>query len=202
MGLMDIINGMQNGPRGQPQPPSSTSGSSGGMSPMTMALIGVLAFKALKSLGGSSQPSAAPGGGVRPSSLPDATASPGSGGLGDILGGLLGGKPGSGGSLSDLLPGGAGNALNGGLGNLIKDLQNSGQGRVAQSWIGTGPNEEIAPHDLGKALGADTINALTKQTGLSRDELLEGLSQHLPQMIDQLTPDGRLPTAKEASRWM
>ena len=196
------------------------------MSPITMALVGVLAYKALKSFGGS-QPGAVPGGGARPSSLPGSTADAGSGslsdilggllggsqpggggqpssrsgaspgGLGDILGGLLGGRPTSGGGL----PGDAGKVLTGGLDNLIRDLQNSGQGRAASSWIGKGPNEAIEPRDLAKALGADTINALTAQTGMSRDESLAGLSQQLPQMIDQLTPNGRLPTEQEASRW-
>ena len=41
---------------------------------------------------------------------------------------------------------------------------------------------------------------LAKQTGMSRDELLAGLSQHLPGLIDHLTPQGRLPTADEAKR--
>jgi uncharacterized protein YidB (DUF937 family) len=90
--------------------------------------------------------------------------------------------------------------LSGGLGRLINDLQNSGQGRVAQSWIARGPNQEIAPTDLSAALGADTLDALAGQTGLSRDELLEGLRQNLPDFIDQLTPNGRLPTEEEASR--
>jgi uncharacterized protein YidB (DUF937 family) len=233
MGLLDILNGMQNGPRGQAQPTSS--GSSGGMSPITMALIGLLAYKAMKSFGGS-QSGSVPGG-VQPNALPGNTASTG-GGLGDILGGLLGGKPAggvpggsmntgqTGGGLGDLLGGllggrtggapagglpgglggllagaGAGTVLSGGLGNLLKDLQNNGQGRAAQSWVGKGENEEIEPDDLAKALGADTINALTAQTGMSRDDLLEGLSQQLPQVVDQLTPDGRLPTEHEAARW-
>jgi uncharacterized protein YidB (DUF937 family) len=265
MGLLDILNGMQNGPRGQPQPKSG----SGGMSPITMALIGLLAYKALKSFGGS-QPGTGgggdPSGGIgsgRPSSLPGSTGNPsgggsgglgdilggllggktpsggglgnpsaggsgglgdilggllggktpsgsglgnpsagGSGGLGDILGGLLGGKTPSGSSLNDLVPGGAGSVLNGGLGSLIRDLQNNGHGRVAQSWVDKGPNEEIEPNDLAKALGADTISALTKETGMSRDDLLEGLSQQLPEMVDKLTPDGRLPTEQEARRWV
>jgi hypothetical protein len=55
MGLMDVLNGMQNGPRGQRQPPS---GSSGGMSPITTALIGLLAYKALKHFGGQQPDSA------------------------------------------------------------------------------------------------------------------------------------------------
>ena len=218
MGLLDILTGMQNGPRGQAQPSapdSPGSSGSGGLSPMMMALIGVLAFKALKSFGGSKSAPVPPGG-ARPTSLPGSTANPGtnpdvnpsvggSGGLSDILGGLLGGLGGrsaSGGSPNLQLPGGAGNVLSGGLGNLMRDLQNSGQGRVAQSWVGTGPNQEIEPDDLGKALGADTINALTAQTGMSREDLLEGLSQQLPEMVDRLTPNGRLPTPQEAQRWV
>jgi uncharacterized protein YidB (DUF937 family) len=56
------------------------------------------------------------------------------------------------------------------------------------------------PHDLASALGADTIDALSNQTGLGREDLLAGLSQNLPELIDQLTPDGRLPSAEEASQ--
>jgi uncharacterized protein YidB (DUF937 family) len=232
MGLMDILNGMQNGPRGA-KPPAGGSGS-GGMSPMTMALIGLLAYKALKSFSGgqpgTGKPATGSIGGGTPGGLGDILggmlggkpgaaptgAAPGSGapaggapgGLGDILGGLLGGKPGapSGGGLPGGLGGllagaGAGSVLSGGLGSLLKDLQDNGQGGAARSWVGTGPNEDIEPGDLGKALGADTINALTSQTGMSRAELLEGLSKQLPELVDKLTPDGRLPTEHEAARW-
>jgi uncharacterized protein YidB (DUF937 family) len=211
MGLADILTGMMNGPRGQRQP---SSGGGGGMSPIMMALLGLLAYKALKGRGGQ----AAHPGGTDQRMPPGGTASAGTagGGLGDILGGLFGGKPGSsgsearpGGSLSDLFPGGlggvlggaaAGSVLSGGLGNLMKELQDNGHGRAAQSWVGTGPNEEIAPKDLANALGSDTLNTLSKQTGLSVDDLLAGLSQHLPDLVDQLTPNGRLPTHEEAAR--
>ena len=136
------------------------------------------------------------------------------GGLGDILGGLLGGKPGAtapgakpSGGLGNLLPGGlggllggaaAGSVLSGGLGNLIKELQDGGHARVAQSWVGTGANEEIAPNDLAHALGDDTLASLSQQTGMGREDLLAGLSQHLPDLINQLTPHGRLPSEEEA----
>ncbi len=203
MGLLDILTGMQNGPRGQGQAPS---GSSGGMSPILTALLGLLAYKALGSggLGGIL-------GGGAPGGAPPMGQAPG-GGLGDILGGMLGGRFGStggapgGGGLGDLLGGmlgggGAGNVLNGGLGQVLQDLQRSGHGQAAQSWVGRGQNEAIAPDDLATALGADTINALAEQTGLSQDDLLAGLSQNLPDFVDQLTPEGRLPTEEEASRW-
>jgi uncharacterized protein YidB (DUF937 family) len=85
-------------------------------------------------------------------------------GLGSVLGGAS-----------------AGSVLSGGLANIIEELQDSGHGRVAQSW-------------------GDTLNTLSKQTGMSMNDLLAGLSQHLPDLIDQLTPNGRLPTEQEAAR--
>ena len=47
----------------------------------------------------------------------------------------------------------------------------------------------------------DAIDALVQQTGMPRAELLGQLSEQLPQLVDQLTPDGRLPTPQETSRW-
>ena len=187
MGLLDVLNGMQNGPRGQ----QNSNASSGGMSPITMAVLGLLAYKAFKSLTG--QPGATPaipGRTAGPATLPGTNANAG-GGIGDLLKGGLGG----------LLAGGAaGGILSGGLNDLLKQFQQTGQGEVAKSWVDTGPNASISPNDLGKALGADQINTLMAHSGLSRDELLAGLSQHLPEVVNQLTPEGRLPTEQELSR--
>jgi uncharacterized protein YidB (DUF937 family) len=188
MGLLDVLNGMQNGPRGQRTPGTA----SGGMSPMTMALIGLIAYKAIKSFTGNQPNVASAKPGALPGTTTDAqgTGSAG-GGLGDLLKGGLGG----------LLTGGAaGSALSGGLNDLLKQFQQSGQGEVARSWIGTGPNKAISPNDLASALGADRINTLAAISGMSRDDLLNGLSQQLPDVVDQLTPDGRLPTEQEAAR--
>jgi uncharacterized protein YidB (DUF937 family) len=73
---------------------------------------------------------------------------------------------------------------------------------VAKSWIGTGPNKLISPDDIEKALGPEKVNTLAEQAGLSRVALLSGMSEQLPEMVDQLTPHGRLPTEEEASRWV
>jgi uncharacterized protein YidB (DUF937 family) len=178
MGLLDVLNGMQNGPRGQRGPSSS----GGGMSPITMAVLGVLAYKAVKSFSGQSSgnPAGAPSGNT-------SGGTPSHGGLGDLLGSLFAG-------------GATGSVLSGGVGDLVKQFQQSGQGDVARSWVGTGPNKQISPNDLANALGADRINALMAQSGLSRDDLLTGLSRELPEAVDELTPDGRVPTEQELSR--
>ena len=190
MGLLDIINGMQNGPRGQRTPASPGSG---GMSPITMALLGLLAYKAFKQL--------SPGQSNAGTTSPDVKTTPGTsgGGFGDLLSGGLGGL--LQGPLGGLLTGsGSGSVVSGGLNDLLKQFQQSGRGDVAQSWIGTGPNKAIAPTDLAKVLGEDQIRMLTAQSGMSRDELIAGLSQQLPELVDRLTPQGRIPTEQEAAR--
>jgi uncharacterized protein YidB (DUF937 family) len=102
-----------------------------------------------------------------------------------------------------LLAGGAaGTILSGGLGDLMKQLQDTGHSDTANSWVSPGPNKTIAPGDLANALGADQIESMMSQSGLSRDELMQGLSQHLPDVVNQLTPHGRLPTEHEASNWL
>jgi uncharacterized protein YidB (DUF937 family) len=193
MGLIDVLNGMQNGPQGQRDPTVNPSASSGGMSPITMAILGLLAYKAVKSFTGSQQPSPAPANPrAQPGAKPTSVNVPESGGgLSDLMKGGLGG----------LLAGGAaGSILSGGLNDLLKQFQQNGQGDAVDSWVGTGPNKTIAPKDLGNALGADKISTLSAQTGMSRDELLNVLSQYLPQAVDRLTPQGRLPTEQEAQR--
>jgi uncharacterized protein YidB (DUF937 family) len=195
MGLLDVLNGMQNGPHG-PSHPSTQS--NGGMSPMTMAILALLAWKTVKHFG---QPNAAPNTAPRtPTPVPP--PSPANAGGGAVAGGA------SGGGLGGLLTGGlggllggaaAGSVLSGGLGDLVKQLQQGGQGDAANSWVGKGQNKAIGPSDLASALGADQIDQIASQSGMSRDDLLSGLSQYLPKVVDHLTPDGRVPTDDEMS---
>src|SRR5215813_11206256 len=170
MGLLDVLSGMSNPEAAQNAPGSST----GGMSPITKAIIGVLAFQAIKAFTGSQ----ASAGTNADKQSPEATG----GGLDDLLKGGLGG----------LLGGGAaGSVVSGGLNDLLKQFQQNGKGDVAQSWIGPGANKSISPNDLASALGADRINTLAGFSGMSRDDLLNGLSQRLPDVVDKLTPQGR-----------
>ena len=184
MGLLDVLNGMQNGPRGQPQPAAPGSG---GMSKTTMALLAFLAYKAYKSLN-NAQPAQA----GAPSRIP---SDQGGGPQGAEAGGLAG-------ILRTIFGGGSvpGSVLSRGVGNTVQDLERSGHGEIARSWVGRGPNRSITAQKLEAALGEDGIRDLMEQTGMEREELLGALSEHLPRVIDHLTPEGRLPTEKEAVR--
>ena len=125
-----------------------------------------------------------------------------SGGLGGLLGGLLGGSGAGMGSAT--LPADedqAHEAVSGGLGELLQRFQQNGYGNVADSWIGTGPNQPISPHQLQDAIGPDTVNDLSEQTGVPRNDLLSQLAQALPTLVDRFTPQGRIPTPGEMDRY-
>jgi len=177
VGLLDVLTGMRNGPRGG----AFGGGSSqGGMSPLVMAALGLLAYKAVKGFGSGQQAPPARAGAPAPG-----------GGLGEILGSLgLGGAAASGSA-------GLGGVLSGGLGDLLKQFRNAGKGDVADSWVQSGPNKDIAPTDLGAVLTPEQIDFLMEKTGMSREQLLAGLSQQLPEVVDKLTPQGRLPAPHE-----
>jgi len=181
MGLLDVLTGMRNGPRG--------SGSGGGMSPITMALLGLLAYKAVKGFSGPSSAAAA-----QTSGKADESPRPSSGGLGEILTSLgMGSSP----LARGLGASGLGGVLSGGLGDLLKQFQGAGKAELADSWVSTGQNRQIASQELGAVLSEDQIAFLMARTGLSREDLLKGLADQLPKAIDELTPTGRLPSPGE-----
>ncbi|MFZ3252630.1 MAG: YidB family protein [Pseudolabrys sp.] len=91
--------------------------------------------------------------------------------------------------------------LLGGLGGLLEKFQQSGQGDVAKSWVASGPNQPIEPGQLGSALGPSLIKTLAEKTGLSEQDVTGQLSKILPAFVDKLTPQGRVPTHDEISRF-
>jgi uncharacterized protein YidB (DUF937 family) len=85
-----------------------------------------------------------------------------------------------------------GGLLTGGLGELMDKFSDAGQKDKVESWVGTGPNKDVAPGDLESALGPEMLSALSRATGLSEQDLLNRLSTTLPQAVDQYTPQGRI----------
>jgi len=128
-------------------------------------------------------------------SAPPGTGQSTPGGAGQSgIGGFLG-------QLSQSLGGAsAGGLLSGGLGELLDRFKQSGHGETAESWVGTGPNKPVTPPQLERAIGPDVLETLSKQTGLSREELLARLSRELPDAVDKYTPQGRLPTETDFPR--
>lgn len=129
--------------------------------------------------------------------------------IAEMLGGLGQGKPGAGkdglggllGQLKNSLGStSAGGVLSSGLGELLDRFKQSGQGETAESWVKTGSNKPCTPSQLERAVGPEVLDTLTKQTGLSREELVSRLCRELPDVVDKYTPQGRLPTEAEVAR--
>jgi len=87
------------------------------------------------------------------------------------------------------------------LGELMRRFQQSGHSNVAQSWIGSGPNQPISPQSLEQAAGAETLDELARETGIPRDQIAHRLSQELPGDVDKVTPQGRIPSDDELRNW-
>ncbi len=124
-------------------------------------------------------------------------------GLFDSVAGALGGDQGAGG-------GGMGKAAliglvlqmlsrngsaGGGFGELIQKLQAGGLGDVVGSWISTGPNQSVSPNQMQDALGPDLISQIAAQLGISPQAASTQLAESLPEVVDQMTPNGQLPDA-------
>ena len=147
--------------------------------PSMTALLGLLAIagyqnrdKIAEMLGGRGQ--AGPGANTQ-------------GGLGGLLGQLgLGGAS-------------AGGVLSGGLGELLERFKQSGQSETAESWVNTGANKPCTETQLEQAIGPEVLDTLSKQTGLSRNELITRLCRELPDAVDKYTPQGRLPREADFS---
>ena len=156
------------------------SGGTGRVPPLAMALLGLLAYR---KLGKPTAEGEAPGAGsgfadrieefFRPSAAD-------------------GGGPSVKGVVSAL--------LTGGLMDLVAQFRGAGKADTVNSWVSREANRPVSPDDLSKVLTKEQVGFLTEKTGLSREELLAGLSERLPQVVDELTPEGRVPTPQEMQR--
>ena len=135
----------------------------------------------------------------------------GAGGLGSVLGGMMGrgqGDPaevGRGDRGAAL--GGQGGALiamllplamqwvqrNGGLDGVLKRFQQKGYSQQAASWVSTGANQSLPVQAMDDVVGYDELSRLSQQLGVGRQEVSQGMAQIVPEMVNQLTPDGNVP---------
>lgn len=115
--------------------------------------------------------------------------------LGNVVGSVLSGAQGQ--------AAGGGNAMldlvmkllqqQGGLSGLVGMLGKSGLGEQAASWVSTGANLPVSADQLTQVLGSGTIGDLAAKMGMNPQDVSGGLAQYLPEVVNQLTPDGNIP---------
>ncbi|OYU10923.1 MAG: hypothetical protein CFE38_15140 [Comamonadaceae bacterium PBBC1] len=82
----------------------------------------------------------------------------------------------------------------GGISGLVNAFQKNGLGEVVASWISNNTNLPISAAQIQSVLGQGPLQDLAAKTGLSTNEVAANLSEHLPGLVDQLTPEGKLPS--------
>jgi uncharacterized protein YidB (DUF937 family) len=168
MGLLDDLLASVAGQASGGQPmgrPPQPQPAASGMGNVMMALLPVV----LAMLANRRRPGAAQA---------DPRAGAGAGGLGDLLGALLGGAGGT-----------------GGLGDLLAQFQRAGYGEQADSWVSRGQNQPLPANALEQVFGRGALAEIARHAGLSEADTSRGLSQLLPEVVDHVTPDGRVPDA-------
>ena len=81
----------------------------------------------------------------------------------------------------------------GGLPGLISKFEKGGLGEIVSSWVGTGQNAPVSSEQVTSALGTEKIKEIAGKLGIADGQVSGGLASILPQIIDKLTPDGKIP---------
>ena len=136
--------------------------------------------------------------------------------LDQVIGGLMGGSGGGASPIQGVLMnmlgggqrggyqqqggfGGQNPGMAGGLGGLVSSFEQAGLGHLVQSWVGNGPNQSVSPQQLQSVFGENQVQSMASQSGMAPQDFLSQLSQHLPNAVNGMTPQGQLPNEGSVS---
>lgn len=80
-----------------------------------------------------------------------------------------------------------------GMSGLMQQFEQSGMGAHVASWVGDGQNLPISAEQVQAALGSPVIASIAQRFGVDPAMAANLLAQHLPDAVDQATPDGTVP---------
>lgn len=83
-------------------------------------------------------------------------------------------------------------AQSGGLQGLMAKFSQAGMGDVFSKWVSTGPNPPISADQIQQVLGSEQIQGLAAKLGIDPKRASEVLAEHLPTVVDRLTPQGKI----------
>jgi len=124
----------------------------------------------------------------------------------DPLGSILGGLTSGGGAATGGIGGGLLLQLallllqqNGGLGGVLGKFRDAGMGSQADSWVSSGPNQDISAEQVEQAFGSEALNDIASKLGVSQGDAGSAISQIMPELVNQLTPRGQVTEDSENS---
>ncbi len=82
----------------------------------------------------------------------------------------------------------------GGLSKVLSAFKDKGMGDQADSWVGTGENQPVTAEQVKQAMPAEDLQRIADEAGISVDEAAEHVAATLPEVVNQVTPDGQVPS--------
>ena len=113
--------------------------------------------------------------------------------LDQVVGAMAGSQSGEQGNMLQTVMQLLNNPQTGGLSGLVQSLQQGGLGDVVNSWISNGQNQPVSADQIQSALGGSSLQGMAEQMGMSAEQASGSLAELLPQLINQMTPNGQLP---------
>ena len=89
---------------------------------------------------------------------------------------------------------------NGGVSGLTQKFQNGGAGEIFASWVSSDENQKISADMINQVMGTEQVQALAQKMGVDPAQASSFVAEHLPQLIDQLTPTGQAPAADSGAQ--
>jgi len=80
----------------------------------------------------------------------------------------------------------------GGLGGILTKFQEGGLADVAATWVAKGENAPLSSSQITDIFGSGAIAEIAAKFGISPEILSSKIAEHLPSMVDKLTPNGEL----------
>jgi uncharacterized protein YidB (DUF937 family) len=80
----------------------------------------------------------------------------------------------------------------GGLNSVLDKFKQGGLGDLATSWVGTGANLPVSAEQISSVLGSGAIAEMAAKVGITPEILSSQIAQHLPSVIDKMTPNGEV----------
>jgi uncharacterized protein YidB (DUF937 family) len=85
-----------------------------------------------------------------------------------------------------------------GIQGIVSRMTDAGLGQQVQSWIGTGDNQSISGEQIRQAVDPSALQQMSDKTGMQPDQVCDHAAQVLPQLMDQATPQGTMPSGESA----
>jgi uncharacterized protein YidB (DUF937 family) len=81
----------------------------------------------------------------------------------------------------------------------VEQMKNAGLGEQTKSWVGTGPNKQLTAEELRGVIDQADLKKIAQKAGMSEQEMLEALADHLPNVVDKATPSGNMGDLRNMS---